>query len=147
MVARRPWRRRRRHRVRPSMWRDHEQPSLWATAGELADATVSHSGDGCTQGRCDVPPGPRLHCCAAELCLTSLLKPVCGVGGGGSPRTTCAHSDHDEDRAEGDLPTPLGRLCRPLPLRRLMKTPGHADETRPVWAAANRPLCASPSRY
>lgn len=26
--------------------------------GKVADATVSHSGDSCTQGRCDVPPGP-----------------------------------------------------------------------------------------
>ena len=136
------------HHIRPSIWRYRERPSPSAIRGKLADATVSHSGDGCTQGRCDVPPGPRLHWCGTLRDLSIKTRLPLRATGGGSPRTTCVHSDRDEDRAEGDLPTPLGRLCLPLPLRRLMKTPGQvAHQTWPVWAAANRPLCAPSSHY
>lgn len=71
---------------------------------------------------CHLAPGST----GAELCVTSLLKLVChwGPRRGGPRRSTCVHSDHHEDRAEGDLPTPLGGLCLPLPLWRLMEPPG-----------------------
>lgn len=45
--------------ARPSLIRD-----------KLADATVSHSGDSCAQGRCDVPPGPLWPHWRGELSLT-----------------------------------------------------------------------------
>lgn len=60
-------------------------PSL--IRGKFADATLSHSGDSCAQGCCDVPPGPWPPL-AGELSLTSPLKlvlpqsSVSGWGGG-----------------------------------------------------------------
>lgn len=104
-------------------------PSL--IRGKLADATVSHSGDSCTQGCCDVPPGPLWPRLAGELCLTPALKPVCHPErrrGSVSEEHLCGHGD----QAEEDLPTP--------------RLPGAPPDGRTVAHQKNRPFGPQPRR-
>lgn len=66
-----------------------------------------------------------------ELSLTSPLKLVCQwqPRQGESPRTTCMHSPHDEDRPEGDCRHLLEKLRLSSPLSRLMKLPSPKNYT------------------